>query len=205
MSALADGCLRGGGFTYAPTMLALTLSIGIGLVLVACSSPAGSALESVGVEPSVQAGQSEDPAESQDAGGGGGGGDGEVAAFTDGPWTGGQGQTTTSGAVSHTTDAPITTDVSLTDGGTTLLAYNTDDTFVTIVVNPEGNPQFHVAVTAPDWDASGSDGCEVNYARADDTAIEATFSCAVDEFLYFGVDEEPTGEITIEGSFTATR
>ena len=183
-------------------MLALTLFIGISLALVACASPSGSPEESAGGEPSVPAGQSEAPAESQDAGGGG---DGEVAAFTDGPWTGGQGQTTTSGAVSHTTDAPITTDVSLTDGGTTLLAYNTDDTFVTIVVNPEGNPPFHVAVTAPDWDASGSDDCEVNYARADDTEIDATFSCVVDEFIYFGVDEEPTGEITIEGSFTATR
>jgi len=27
----------------------------------------------------------------------------------------------------------------------------------------------------------------------------------VDEFHYFGAGEDPTGEITIEGSFTATR
>jgi len=45
----------------------------------------------------------------------------------------------------------------------------------------------------------------VTYARADDTGIDATFSCVVDEFIYFGGDEEPTGEITIEGWFTATR
>lgn len=182
-------------------MLALTLSIGIGLVLAACASQASSPGGSAGGEPSVPAAESAAPAGSQ----GGGGGDGDAPALADGPWTGGQGQTTVSGAVSHTTDAPITTDVSLTEGGRTLLAYNTDDTFVTIVVNPEGNPPFHVAVTAPDWDASGSDGCEVTYNRADDTGIDATFSCVVDEFIYFGADEEPTGEITIEGSFTATR
>jgi hypothetical protein len=45
----------------------------------------------------------------------------------------------------------------------------------------------------------------VTYATATDTEIEATFSCVVDEFIYFGAGDEPTGEITIEGSFTATR
>jgi hypothetical protein len=182
----------------------LALSIGIGLVLVACASPSGSPGASAGDgEPSLPAVQSEAPAESQ-AEGGGGGGDGEAPALADGPWTGGEGQTTTSGAVSWTTDAPISTDVSLTEDGVTLLAYNTDDTFVTIIVAPTGSPTFHASVTAPDWDAS-SDDCEVTYAGADDTAIEATFSCVVDEFYWFGADEEPTGDITIEGSFTATR
>lgn len=183
----------------------ITVFIGLALVLVACASPSGSPAASSGGEPSVPGAQSEEPAASEDAGGGGGGGDGGVATFTDGPWTGGQGQTTTSGAVSHTTDAPLTTDVSLTEGGVTLLAYNTDDTFVTIYVNPDGNPPFHASVAPNDWDASGSDNCEVNYTRADDTAIEGTFSCTVDEFYWFAVGPEPTGEITIEGSFTATR
>jgi hypothetical protein len=182
-------------------MVALTLTIGMALVLVACASPAGSPEESAGGQPSVPATQSEEPAASQDSGGG----DGDLPAFSDGPWTGGQGQTTTSGAVSWTTDAPISTDVSLTEDGVTILAYNTDDTFVTIFVAPTRSPAFHASVTAPDWDASASDACDVNYAGADDAAIEATFRCVVDEFHYFGVEEEPSGEITIEGSFTATR
>jgi hypothetical protein len=33
--------------------------------------------------------------------------------------------------------------------------------------------------------------------------IEGTFSCVVDEFFFYG-DPEPTGEVRIEGSFTAT-
>jgi hypothetical protein len=180
-------------------LVALALSIGIGLVLVACSSPSGSPAESAGSEPSVPAAQSGGPAASQ----GGGGGEGEAPALADGPWNGGQGHTTTSGAVSWTTDASISTDVSLTEEAKTLLAYNTDDTFVTFFINFTGVP-FHASVTAPDWDAS-SDNCEVTYARADDTGIDATFSCVADEFTYFGVDEEPNGEIMIEGSFTATR
>jgi hypothetical protein len=180
-------------------LLALTLSIGIALVLAACASQASSPGGSPGGEPSVLAAQSEAPAGSQ----AGGVDDGDAPALADGPWTGGQGQTTVSGAVSHTTDAPLTTDVSSTEEAKTLLAYNTDDTFVTISINFTGVP-FHVSVTAPDWDASSED-CEVTYNRADDTGIDATFSCVVDEFIYFGADEEPTGEITIEGSFTATR
>ncbi len=183
--------------------LALALSIGIGLVLVACASPPGSPGESAAGEPSVPEAQSEVPAESQAVASDGGSVDGEAPALADGPWTGGEGQTTTSGAVSHTTDAPITTTVSKTEQAKTLLAYNTDDTFVTIFINLTGVP-FHASVTAPEWDASSED-CEVTYARADDTGIDATFSCVVDEFHYFGVDEDPTGEITIEGSFTATR
>ena len=83
--------------------LALTLSIGIGLVLVACASPAGSPAESAGGEPSVPAAQSEPvtqsevPAESQAMASHGGGGDGALSALADGPWTGGHGQTTVSG------------------------------------------------------------------------------------------------------------
>jgi hypothetical protein len=186
-------------------LVALTLSIGIGLVLAACASPSGSPGQSAGSEPSVAGAQSEAPAESlaaSDGGSGGGVGDGDAPALADGPWTGGQGQTTTSGAVSHTTDAPISTDVSSTEDAKTLLAYNTDDTFVTIFINLTGVP-FQASVDAPDFSASGED-CDVTYARADDTGIDATFRCVVDEFYYFG-DPEPTGEIIIEGSFTATR
>jgi hypothetical protein len=186
--------------------VAFTLSIGLVLAVAACTSPAGSPEESAGGEPSIPATESQAPAESQTGGdGGGGGGDGQNPAFSDGPWTGGQGQTTTSGAVSHTTDAAITTDVSTTDDGRTLLAYNTDDTFVTIVINrPGGNPPFHAAVDSPDFSASASDSCEVNLTQAEDNAIEGTFSCVVEEFFYYG-DPEPTGEVRIEGSFTATR
>jgi hypothetical protein len=183
--------------------LALTFSVGIGLVLVACASPSGSPGKSAGGQPSVAAGQSELPAQSQAVGSDGGASGGEAPALADGAWTGGQGQTTVSGAVSHTTDAPITTNVSLTKDAETLLAYNTDDTFVTININALGIP-FSAAVTAPDWDAS-SDNCQVTYARADNTGIDATFSCVVTEFIYMGAGEDPTGEITIEGSFTATR
>jgi hypothetical protein len=183
-------------------MLAPTLSIAIGLVLVGCASPAGSPGASAGGEPSMPAGQSEVAAASQ-AAASGGASNGEAPALADGKWTGGQGQTTTSGAVSHTTDAPITTSVSSTEEHKTLLAYNTDDTFVTININFIGVP-FSTNITAPHWSATGHD-CEVTYARADDTEIDATFSCVVDEFIYMGTGDEPTGEITIEGSFTATR
>jgi hypothetical protein len=178
--------------------------IGLLLALAACASPSGSPQESAGGEPSVPATESQAPAESQD-GGGGGGGNGQNPAFSEGPWTGGQGQTTTSGAVSHSTDAAITTDVSVTENGTTLLAYNTDDTFVTIIINrPGGNPPFHAAVDAPDFSASASDSCEYTLTQAEDNAIEGTFNCVVEEFFYYG-DPDPTGEVRIEGSFTATR
>lgn len=130
-------------------------------------------------------------------------------ALADGPWTGGHGQTTVSGAVNLTTDAPIATEISKTAEAMTLLAYNTDDTFVTIFINRFLNfkrVRFLADVTSPDWNAS-SDHCEVTYARADDTGIDATFSCVVPaaDFHYFPEGAEPTGEIIIEGSFTATR
>jgi len=182
-------------------MLALTLSIGIGLVLGACSSQPGSAGESVGGEPSVPAAQSEVAAASQPTGSDVG--NGGAPALADGPWTGGQGQTTVSGAVSHTTDAPITTDVSKTEDAKTLLAYNTDDTFVTVGINFIGVP-FHADVTGPEW-AVLSEDCEVTYARADDNGIDATFSCVADEFYWYLAGEEPTDPVMIEGSFTATR
>jgi hypothetical protein len=185
--------------------LTLTLSIGLALVVVACASPAGSVRESVGGEPSVpQPADSEAPAASTASSDGGGGSGVEVPVFTDGPWTGGQGQTTTSGAVSWTTDAPITTPTSLTDAGRTILAYNTEDTFVTININSVGQPPFHASVGTREFSARAADGCQVTYTRADDSAVEGTFSCLVDEFYYYG-DPDPTGEITIEGSFTATR
>lgn len=193
--------------------LALALAIGIGLVLVACASPLGSPGESAGSEPSVSAAQSEvplgSPTESQPVASGGGGGDGAALALADGPWTAGQGQTTVSGAVNRTTDAPISTEGSRTAESTTSLAYNTDDTFVTISINRFLNfkrVRFLVGVTSPDWSVS-SEQCEVTYARADDTGIDATFSCVVHagDFHYFPEGADPPGEITIEGSFTATR
>jgi hypothetical protein len=58
-------------------------------------------------------------------------------------------------------------------------------------------------VDAPSFSASSED-CEVTYARADDTGIDATFSCVVDEFHSF-TGEEPEGDVLIDGTFTATR
>ena len=108
-----------------------------------------------------------------------------------------------------TTDAPITTEGSKTEDTKTVLAYNTDDTSVTIFINKVINfkrVRFQVGITSPDWSVS-SEQCEVTYARADDTGIDATFSCVVRDadFHYFPDPPDPTGEITIEGSFTATR
>jgi hypothetical protein len=191
----------------------LTVFIGIALIGGACSSPSGSPGASTGGESSTPAGESEAAAASDapvsdappasEAAAASDGGSGEAPALADGPWTGGQGQVSVSGAVEWETDEPITTNVSETTDAKTLLAYNSDDTYVTIFINLTGVP-FHASVTAPNWDAS-SDECEVTYARADDTGIDATFSCVVTEFIYFGVGDEPTGDITIEGSFTATR
>ena len=73
---------------------------------------------------------------------------------------------------------------------------------MTIFINLIGVP-FSAHVDSNDFSAS-SDDCEVTYARADDTGIDATFSCVVNEFISY-TDEEPTGEIILEGSFTATR
>jgi hypothetical protein len=195
-----------------PSLL-LILAASLGLILGACSGAVGSPGESAGgesqaAEQSTPAAQSQAPAQSQaaaesQAAGGGGTGEGGAPALADGAWTGGQGQVTVSGAVSWSTDEPITTDVSDTTDAKTLLAYNSDDTFVTIFINLTGVP-FNASVTAPEWDASSSD-CEVTYNTATDTEIDATFSCVADEFYYFGAGEDPTGEIVLEGSFTATR
>ena len=99
--------------------------------------------------------------EAEESQGDNGGSSGDAPALADGPWTGGQGAVTVSGGVEWSTDEPITTDVSETTDAKTLLAYNSDDTFVTIFINLTGVP-FHASVTAPDWDAS-SDDCEVTY------------------------------------------
>jgi hypothetical protein len=192
--------------------LALTLPIGIGLVLVACASPGGTPGASGGSEPSVPPSQSEVAAASQPAASQPTGGDiGKAGAppLADGPWTGGQAQTTVSGAVNRTTDAPISTEGSRTVETKTSLAYNTDDTFVTILINKVVNFKrvpFDVGVTSPDWSVESAQ-CEVTYARADDAEIDATFSCVVPavDFHYFPEGADPTGEILIEGSFTATR
>ena len=186
----------------------LTLVIGLGLIVAACASPASAPSDSTDDEPtagtaqSEPAEESEPPAESQAEDGDDGGG-GEAPALADGPWTGGHGQMTVSGAVNLTTDAPLTIDISSTEESKTLLAYNTEREFVTIFINFIGVP-FHADVTGDDFSASGDD-CEVTYNRADDTGIDATFTCQVDEFYWFSADPEPSGDVTIEGSFTATR
>ena len=185
----------------------VTLIIGLGIALVACgSSPSGSPAESAGAELSAGTEPSEPGAESRaataskDAGGGG-----EAPALANGPWTGGHGQTTISGALSYTTDAPITIDVSLTQDGETILAYNTDQAFVSIFIRSIGTTPFVADVTTNDEFGAQSRTCEVTYARADDAEIDGSFSCVVDRLTWFSADPQPTGTITLEGSFTATR
>jgi hypothetical protein len=191
-----------------PSLLPAMFVIAV-LFLASCASPSASTEESPGGEPTEQATESEGPAETpaateeaEESQGDEGGSSGDAPALADGPWTGGQGAVTVSGGVEWSTDEPITTDVSETTDAKTLLAYNSDDTYVTIFINLTGVP-FHASVTAPDWDASSED-CDVTYERADDTGIEATFSCVVDEFHSF-TGENPTDPIMIEGTFTATR
>ena len=184
----------------------VTLIIGLGIALVACSSSSGSPAESAGAELSAGTEPSEPGAESQaataskDAGGGG-----EAPALANGPWTGGHGQTTISGALSYTTDAPITIDISLTKDGETILAYNTDQAFVSIFIRSIGTTPFVASVTTNDEFGAQSRTCQVTYARADDAEIDGSFSCVVDRLTWFSADPQPTGTITLEGSFTATR
>lgn len=186
----------------------LTLVIGLGLIVAACASPVSAPDEPSEEAPSTPAAQSEAPAASEapaetQAAASEGGGDGSAPALADGPWTEGHANITVGGGVSLTIDEEITTDVSQTTDAKTQLAYNTDAEFVTIFINSRGVP-FLAAVDGRDFSASSED-CEVTYNRADDTGIDATFSCVADEFYWYSVDEEPTGEITIEGSFTASR
>jgi hypothetical protein len=194
--------------------MVLTILIGLGLVGAACAGPGSSTAQSSGGEPSTapaqsQAAQSQAPAASQAppasqaAASNGGSTDGPPSP-PDGPWTGGQGQVTVSGAVSHSTDEPLTADRSETfNGGVSLLVYNSDDTFVTFYINSTNLP-FQASVGTQQWDVSGED-CDVTYTRAEDDAIEATFSCVVNEFYWYGADAKPTGEIIISGTISATR
>ena len=180
----------------------VTLIIGLGIALVACSSPSGSGESAVadlsaGAEPSQPAAESQAAAASKDGGG-------EAPVLANGTWTGGQGQTTISGALSYTTDAPITLDISLTKDGETILAYNTDQAFVSIFIRSIGQTPFVASVTTNDWDAE-SRTCQLSYARADDHEIDGSFSCTVDRLTWMNADPQPTGTITLEGSFTATR
>lgn len=183
-----------------PQLLPMVV-IGLGLILGACAGTASSPSETTDGEASTPAAQSSAPESQAD---GDGGGDGtEAPALADGPWTGGQAQITVSGGVDLTIDEQLTTDVSHTTDAKTQLAYNTDAEFVTIFINFIGVP-FHASVDGNDFSAAGED-CEVTYDRADDTGIEATFSCVVDEFYWYSADEEPSGPFMIEGSFSATR
>jgi hypothetical protein len=183
------------------------LFIGLGLVLAACASPSVSSEESTGGEPSATpTEESEAPTESPAASeseGGDGGSPGAAPALADGPWTSGHAQITVGGGVSLTIDQDLTTDLSDTTDAKTQLAYNTDAEFVTIGINFIGVP-FHADVTGDDSSASSED-CEVTYERADDTGIDATFSCVADEFYWFSADPEPSDPVTIEGTVTATR
>jgi len=48
----------------------------------------------------------------------------------------------------------------------------------------------HASVTSPDFNASSED-CDVTYGRVDDTGIDATFSCVVDEFHWLTAGDPP--------------
>jgi hypothetical protein len=184
-----------------PALLIATL-IGAALLLAGCAGQiVSTTFENVGdqlPDPTAASQQADETAAASTDGGASGG----APALADGPWTGGQGAVTVSGGVEWETDEPITTDVSGTTDAKTLLGYNSDDTYVTIMINLTGVP-FHASVDAPSFSASSED-CEVTYARADDTGIDATFSCVVDEFHSF-TGEEPEGDVLIDGTFTATR
>lgn len=175
----------------------LILVIGLGTVLAACASPAGTSGESTGGEPSAPAAESEPaaeteappesepPAESEAASGG------EAPALADGSWTDGHGLVTVSGSMDLTVDTPLDPGPSSTEDAKTLLAYNApDNVFVTIFINFTGIP-FQANVTSGSSHVE-SDDCEVTYAQADDSAIDATFTCE-------------GGDFTIEGTITATR
>jgi len=186
----------------------LMLVIGLGLIVAACASPVSAPGEPSDEAPSTPAAQSEAPAESEgpaesQAAASEDGGDGAAPALADGLWTEGHANITVGGGVSLTIDEQITTDVSHTTDAKTQLAYNTDAEFVTIGFNFIGVP-FHASITADDFSALSED-CEVTYNRADDTGVDGTFSCVADEFYWYSADPEPTGEVTIEGSFTASR
>jgi hypothetical protein len=194
--------------------LPLIIVAGMVLLLGACSgaassqgaASAGEASQDAGGEPSTagEPSSGSEPSAAPAASDGGGGSVGDPPAPADGPWTGGQGQVTVSGAVSYSTDEPLTTDLSETfDGGTTKLIYNSDEAFVTFFINSTNLP-FQASVGTPDFDVSGED-CDVTWAEATETSLDATFSCVVNEFYWYGVDEEPTGEIIIAGTITATR
>lgn len=195
------------------SMLALTLIIPIGLVLAACASPSGSPGQSAGNEPSVPGAQSEAPAASQ--GESGGEGEGGAPALADGPWTGGQGQITVSGAWDFHSEAPLTAGTSNTQDAATLLAYNSQGepspvtgvstaTFITIFIN-QGPLAFKAYLDLNDATSARSENCEVTYNRADDTGIDGTFHCVDGELDYYGPDEVGDGPVTLDGSFTATR
>ena len=67
-----------------------------------------------------------------------------------------------------------------------------------------GQTPFVADVTTNDWGAQ-SRTCEITYAHADDTKTDGSFSCVVDDLSWMNADPQPTGTITLEGSFTATR
>ncbi|HEY8169837.1 MAG TPA: hypothetical protein VIH24_01910 [Candidatus Limnocylindria bacterium] len=190
--------------------------IGLGLAVVACAAPSGTTpQESTGDEPSVPAARSQQasvpaaasqPAEPSQAGGGGGD-PGEDLAFADGPWTGGSITFTVAGGLELQDDQPITTDISSTVDGATILAYNYSGTYpdyyyATISIN-RGYP-FDADITTDTWSVSSSD-CDVTWLQADDAGIEANFTCPTTEVSYFGGDDLEPGPVTLEGSFTATR
>jgi hypothetical protein len=109
------------------------------------------------------------------------------------------------GAVSLQTDEPITTDLSSTEGGVTQLVYNSDDPIVFVTIQISAGTPFFVDVTTNDTFSASAQDCDVTYLRADDEGIGVNFDCVVDEFHWFGADAEPTGEVTITGTATATR
>jgi len=170
----------------------------IGLVLAACSSPAGEPGASAGGEPSAPA-QSEGPGQSQS---GGGGGDGEAPVPGDGAWTGGEADVDVSGDVSGSFTNPISPP-SGTYSGATSLIYVSEEGTITIALN-SGDP-FAVGVTTTDFVAGSSsfEDCEVEYQQADESRIEGSFRC--DDGSGVSTSGAVIGTITIEGSFTATR
>ena len=171
-----------------------------GLVLAACTSPAGTAGPdaSSGSEPSGAA-------EGSQAGGGDGSG-GIGITLADGPWSSGDLHVAISGDVSGSYDIPLagTANSSYTEGGQTILTYVDADTEVSVGVAIYTD-SFAISVTTAELVAGAGTTmqCTVEYHTADDSSIDADFSCP--DSPAFTMTGTSGGTVDIEGSLTATR
>jgi hypothetical protein len=179
----------------------LVITSVVGLVLVACASPAASG------EPGASSGSAPSAAAEASQGGGGGGGGGGDSGLTlpDGAWTAGHANATVSGDLSGTIEADLFAATSITDGGNTFLQYiSSDGAQVAVAIYPN---DVGVSVVSSDFSGGGGSTaggqCEVSFSRSDDNAVEGTVHCEDAPML------SSTGTVdtlaTLDVSFSATR